>query len=60
MEKCSTVPFGAPHGCVTSLTVDVAEQRVYWSDSERGIISSADVTGQQIRPIRYEHLEVVA
>jgi len=52
VETCSTVTFGAPHGCVTSLTFDLSEQRVYWSDLQRGIISSADVTGKQIRPIR--------
>jgi len=52
VATCSTISFGAPHGCVTSLAVDVADQRVYWSDSERAVVSSADATGQDIRPIR--------
>jgi len=55
VETCSTVKFGAPHGCVTSLVVDVGQQRVYWSDSERAIISAADVTGHEIVPIRCKH-----
>jgi len=52
VETCSTITFGAPHGCVTSLALDLSDQRVYWSDSQRAIISSADVTGENIVPVR--------
>ena len=52
VETCSTVTFGAPHRCVTSLAVDVREQRVYWSDPEGTVISSADVTGKDIVAIK--------
>lgn len=53
VETCSTVTFGAPHRCVTSLAVDVREKRVYWSDPEGTVISSADVTGKDIVTIKH-------
>lgn len=50
--SCRSSAFAVPMGCVTSLAVDQRDRRVYWTDGKRGVLMSANVYGEQIRPIR--------
>ena len=45
--------FDAPSvGCVSSIVVDVAQNRVYWTDVDLSVISSASLSGDGLVRIR--------
>ena len=51
-HNCLGSAFPVPVRGVTSLIVNQRDQRVYWTDAKKGVISSASMGGDQIRLLR--------
>jgi len=55
-EACSTIRFDEFGGCVTDISIDHKEEKIYWVNSDRRNIALADLDGNNIHSIGYHLL----